>query len=234
MKLEAQLPFLGALLKKEQDLEAFAEAAGGERFRSSAGASAYPSGRIAPPNPLYQSHFRLTTHVVSATDGLACPTGAGSRPRALGRVPRRKAVDVFEYLDYRALLSTYYEAEKREGRGFSYRAFSRRAGLRSPDHSSAWSTASVASRTRWRFDTRARWVRRRRGRVPLQSGPLQPGQDERRAQLRVRAADRLPGLPARSQARAAHAAYHAQWFVPVVRESPRARTSARPRGSRRA
>src|SRR5262249_51784773 len=31
VKLEAQLPFVGALLKKEQDLEAFAEAAGARR-----------------------------------------------------------------------------------------------------------------------------------------------------------------------------------------------------------
>jgi len=33
VKLEAQLPFVGALLKKEQDLEAFAEAAGARRAR---------------------------------------------------------------------------------------------------------------------------------------------------------------------------------------------------------
>jgi hypothetical protein len=33
VKLEAQLPFVGALLKKEQDLEALAEAAGARRAR---------------------------------------------------------------------------------------------------------------------------------------------------------------------------------------------------------
>ena len=33
LKLEAQLPFVGALLKKEQDLEQFAEAAGARRAR---------------------------------------------------------------------------------------------------------------------------------------------------------------------------------------------------------
>ena len=33
VKLESQLPFVGALLKKEQDLEAFAEAAGARRAR---------------------------------------------------------------------------------------------------------------------------------------------------------------------------------------------------------
>ncbi|MCB9677998.1 MAG: TIGR02147 family protein [Alphaproteobacteria bacterium] len=52
--------------------------------------------------------------------------------------PRRSRgtcpVDVFRYLDVRRFLSDYYDARKSEGRGFSYRAFSRRVGLRSPNH----------------------------------------------------------------------------------------------------
>lgn len=43
-------------------------------------------------------------------------------------------IDVFDYLDFRAFLRDYYTTKKTEGRGFSYRAFSRRAGLRSPNH----------------------------------------------------------------------------------------------------
>ncbi len=43
-------------------------------------------------------------------------------------------IDVFEYLDYRAFLRDYYVAKKGEGKGFSYRAFSMRAGVRSPNH----------------------------------------------------------------------------------------------------
>ncbi|MEZ4367595.1 MAG: TIGR02147 family protein [Kofleriaceae bacterium] len=42
-------------------------------------------------------------------------------------------VDVFAYLDFRAYLADVYSARKRASRGFSYRAFSRRAGLRSPN-----------------------------------------------------------------------------------------------------
>jgi len=49
-------------------------------------------------------------------------------------MPAASPVDVFEYLDYRAFLQDYYKAKKSEGRGFSFRAFSRRAGLRSPNH----------------------------------------------------------------------------------------------------
>lgn len=42
--------------------------------------------------------------------------------------------DVFAFLDVRAYLRAYYDAQKSSGRGFSYRAFSRRVGLASPNH----------------------------------------------------------------------------------------------------
>jgi uncharacterized protein (TIGR02147 family) len=43
-------------------------------------------------------------------------------------------IDVFAYLDYRAFLRDYYNERKGAGRGFSYRNFSRRAGLKSPNY----------------------------------------------------------------------------------------------------
>lgn len=43
-------------------------------------------------------------------------------------------VHVFEYLDYRELLRTLYARRKQLGRGFSHRAFARRAGLRSTNY----------------------------------------------------------------------------------------------------
>jgi uncharacterized protein (TIGR02147 family) len=45
---------------------------------------------------------------------------------------RRSPIDVFRYLDYRAYLADYYRAKK--SRGFSYRAFSRAAGLGAPNY----------------------------------------------------------------------------------------------------
>ncbi|MFT5355646.1 MAG: hypothetical protein ACI9KE_002865 [Polyangiales bacterium] len=55
--------------------------------------------------------------------------------RDFGRIePVSDAPDVFHYLDYRAYLRAEYEHRKAKGRGFSYRAFSRRAGLRSPNY----------------------------------------------------------------------------------------------------
>ena len=49
-----------------------------------------------------------------------------------GGVSKRAPVDVFRYLDYRAFLAEYYRVRKL--RGFSYRAFSRRAGLAAPNY----------------------------------------------------------------------------------------------------
>ena len=43
-------------------------------------------------------------------------------------------IDVFGYLDYRAFLRDVYLAKKAERRGFSFRAFSRRAELKSPNY----------------------------------------------------------------------------------------------------
>jgi len=40
---------------------------------------------------------------------------------------------VFDFLDYRAYLRAYYEAAKRRPQGFSFRTFSKRAGLKSPN-----------------------------------------------------------------------------------------------------
>ncbi len=46
----------------------------------------------------------------------------------------RAAVVVFDYLDVRAFLRDTYTARNAAGRPFSYRAFSMKAGLRSPNH----------------------------------------------------------------------------------------------------
>jgi len=48
--------------------------------------------------------------------------------------PATPAIDVFGYLDYRAFLRDLYNARKAKSRGFSYRSFSRKAGLKSPNY----------------------------------------------------------------------------------------------------
>ncbi len=47
---------------------------------------------------------------------------------------RAATIDVFQYLDYRAFLRDWYRANNQDGRTLSYRAFARRAGLRSPNY----------------------------------------------------------------------------------------------------
>jgi uncharacterized protein (TIGR02147 family) len=42
--------------------------------------------------------------------------------------------DVYEYLDYRVFLADYYRYKKVNGRGFSYRAFAKRAGVRAQNY----------------------------------------------------------------------------------------------------
>ena len=44
------------------------------------------------------------------------------------------ALNVFSYLDARRFLADYYAAKKSQVSGFSYRAFSRRAGIKSPNY----------------------------------------------------------------------------------------------------
>jgi uncharacterized protein (TIGR02147 family) len=46
----------------------------------------------------------------------------------------RASVDVFRYRDYRVFLREHYERNKQRKRGYSPRAFSLRAGLRSPNY----------------------------------------------------------------------------------------------------
>jgi uncharacterized protein (TIGR02147 family) len=47
---------------------------------------------------------------------------------------RRRAVDVFEFRDYRQFLRAYYETARAAGQAVTLRAFSKRAGLRSPNY----------------------------------------------------------------------------------------------------
>jgi uncharacterized protein (TIGR02147 family) len=50
-----------------------------------------------------------------------------------GTPAKEARVDIFDYLNYRAFLRDYYVERKRTGR-LSYRSFSRRAGLKSPNY----------------------------------------------------------------------------------------------------
>ena len=129
----------------------------------------------------------------------------------------QRAIDVFRYLDYRLFLADYYRAGK--GRGFSYRSFSRAARLRSPNYlklvieGQRNLTVEMAERfaaaCRLKGDAAEYFVELVRFN--------QAASDAERNQ----AYRRLSGFQRYRQAQRlerAHAAYHANWYVPAIRE----------------
>lgn len=128
-------------------------------------------------------------------------------------------VDVFEYVDYRAYLREFYADAKMNRRGFSHRAFSRRAGLGSPNHlkrvmdgernltlEMAARFAQALALTGEAADYFVQLVRLDQAKTSVE---------------RSAAFDKLSTFKAYRRTRKldlAHAAYHSTWYIPVVRE----------------
>jgi uncharacterized protein (TIGR02147 family) len=127
--------------------------------------------------------------------------------------------DLYGYHDYRAWLRDVYAAKKAEGRGFSYRAFSRRVGLASPNHLKR----VIDGERSLGIDM-----------TPRYAAALGLSDDETRhlAELvafcdartdaeRNEAYERLKssrGYRRAHRLTAAHAAYASQWYLPAIRE----------------
>lgn len=128
-------------------------------------------------------------------------------------------VDLFDYLDYRAFLSDYYAHAKRTRRGFSYRAFSKRAGLGSPNHLKRVMDGdrNLTPEMAERFAA-AMQLEGETGDYFVQLVKL--GQSKNSIE-RSRAYEQLTRFKAYRKRRKldiANAAYHATWYIPVVRE----------------
>jgi len=135
------------------------------------------------------------------------------------RVGRRRVViDVFAYLDYRAFLRAYYEEAKSRG-PFSYRAFARRAKLRSPNYLKLVidGERNLSSAMAERFaeacalsEEGAEYFREL---VAFAHARTSREQNERYAKIRghrrYRSAHRLD---------VAQDAYHSRWYLPAIRE----------------
>jgi len=132
--------------------------------------------------------------------------------------PDRK-VDVYEYLDYREFLRDCYAYLKRTRRGFSHRAFSRRAGLGSPNHLKRVMDGerNLTSEMAQRFasalgldgDAAEYFVQL----VALGQAKTTAARSEAYAKL-----SRFSAYRRTRKLDLAHAAYHSTWYVPVVRE----------------
>jgi len=128
-------------------------------------------------------------------------------------------IDVFAYLDYRAYLRDYYNARKAAGRGFSYRSFSRRAGLKSPNYlklvvdGERNLSADMAERFAQACGLKDDEVRYFVDLVAFGQAATLSERNQHYARLtgfqRYRNAHKLD---------LAHAAYYSAWYMPAIRE----------------
>ncbi|MDH5674113.1 MAG: TIGR02147 family protein [Myxococcales bacterium] len=130
---------------------------------------------------------------------------------------KRASIDVFRYLDYRAFLAEYYRIKKR--RGFSYRAFSRRAGLASPNYLKLVIEAkrNLTPEMALTFAEACEL----HGEASEYFAQLVRFNQARDDETRNDAYHRLSGFRRYRRAQKlelAHAAYHATWYLPAIRE----------------
>ena len=130
---------------------------------------------------------------------------------------RRSPVDVFRYLDYRAFLADFYKAKKK--RGFSFRAFSRAAGLGAPNYlqlvidGKRNLTAPMAKR----FAAACGLS----GEAAEYFAHLVEFNQARNAQRRNAAYEQLTGFVRYRRGHkleVAQDAYHSTWYLPAIRE----------------
>jgi uncharacterized protein (TIGR02147 family) len=127
--------------------------------------------------------------------------------------------ELFEFDDYRAFLRAYYAQKKQAGRGFSLRAFSRKAGLTSSnylklvmdgDRNLSFPMAERFASACGLSGSRASYFVEL---VALQQAKTQA--ERERAYERLRA---LSGFRQVHPLDDEYAAYHGQWYIPAVRE----------------
>lgn len=128
------------------------------------------------------------------------------------------AIDVFDYLDYRAFLRDYY-LDRKDRRGLSYRGFSRRAGLKSPNYLKLVidGARNLTTPMAARF-AKAAGLEKEAAEYFVE---LVQFNQARTATERNASYARLTGFRGYRKAQAldlAHAAYHSTWYLPAVRE----------------
>lgn len=126
---------------------------------------------------------------------------------------------VYAYLDYRAFLRDHYAAKKAASRAFSYRAFSKRAGVASPNY-----LKLVIEEARSLSPKMAERFAHACGLDPDASSyfvHLVAFNQAKTSTERAQAYDKLTGFQRYRQAHKleiAHAAYYSDWYMPAIRE----------------
>lgn len=128
-------------------------------------------------------------------------------------------VDVFRYRDYRQYLRDVYAARKKSEYGFSYRAFARKAGLSAPNYLKLVSdgqrnlTPEMAVRFAAALGLEGEAADYFCDLVNFNQAAT--AQERERCYQRLRRYRRYKNS---FRLDAAHAAYHAEWYIPAVRE----------------
>jgi len=134
-------------------------------------------------------------------------------------VSKEPPVGVYAYLDYRAFLRDHYAAKKAASRAFSYRAFSKRAGVASPNYLKLVieGERSLSPKMAERFAS-ACGLDADASRYFVH---LVTFNQAKSSTERAEAYDKLTGFQRYRQAHKlelAHAAYYSDWYMPAIRE----------------
>ncbi len=127
-------------------------------------------------------------------------------------------IDVFAYLDYRAFLRDHYLAKK-AARGFSYRAFSKRAGLKSPNYlklvidGERNLTPQMAERFAQALGLDGESLTYFVDLVAFNQAKTSTERSNQYARLTS-----FRGYRKAHKLDLAHAAYHSTWYLPAIRE----------------
>ena len=127
------------------------------------------------------------------------------------------AVGVYAYLDYRAFLRDHYAAKKAASRAFSYRSFSKRAGVASPNYLKLVieDKRSLSPKMAERF-AHACGLDADASRYFVH---LVAFNQAKTSTERAQAYDKLTGFQRYRQAHKleiAHAAYYSDWYMPAI------------------
>jgi uncharacterized protein (TIGR02147 family) len=126
-------------------------------------------------------------------------------------------LEIFAYLDYRAFLRDHYASRKE--RGYSYRVFSRRAGLRSPNYLKlvidGERNLSAAMIGRFAAACGLTGTRRRYFEQLVRFDQARTLDARERAYTAIR---RMRGTQRGGSLEGALDAYHSLWYLPAIRE----------------
>ncbi|MCA9537045.1 MAG: TIGR02147 family protein [Myxococcales bacterium] len=131
----------------------------------------------------------------------------------------RSNVDIFQFLDYRTYLRAFYDAEKAASSSFSFRAFSMRAGVASPNHLKR----IMDGERSLKGDLVERYAK------VLGLGPSErryfealvtftDSRDSRQRDEAYRVLRSFRQYQDAHQLDERHAAYHESWYIPAIRE----------------